>query len=53
MPEPLRSALRDDTGATAIEYSLIGGLIAMVIIAALTLLGASVRGLIDTIVAAF
>lgn len=30
---------RDEEGATAIEYGLIAGLIAVVIIAALTLLG--------------
>ena len=45
MPDPIRSALRDDLGATAIEYGLIAGVIAMVIIAALTLLGGEVQTL--------
>ena len=31
--------LRDDTGATAIEYGLIAALLAVVIIAAVTLVG--------------
>lgn len=33
------SLLRDEEGATAIEYGLIAGLIAVVIIAAVTLIG--------------
>lgn len=35
----LFACLRQEEGATAIEYGLIAGLIAVVIIAALTLLG--------------
>lgn len=35
----LKAFRRDEDGATAIEYGLIAGLIAVVIIAALTLLG--------------
>ncbi|MEM1161190.1 MAG: Flp family type IVb pilin [Pseudomonadota bacterium] len=35
----------DDSGATAIEYSLIAAGIAVVIIAALTLVGADVQGI--------
>ena len=53
MPEPLRSALRDDSGATAIEYSLIGGMIALVIITAVALLGTNVQQLFDSVAAAF
>ena len=34
------ACLRDEEGATAIEYGLIAGLVAVVIIAGLTLLGA-------------
>jgi pilus assembly protein Flp/PilA len=34
--------LRDDSGATAIEYGLIAGLIAVVIIGALTTLGTKI-----------
>ncbi|MGP8233227.1 MAG: Flp family type IVb pilin [Methylovirgula sp.] len=36
------SFLKDQSGATAIEYGLIAGLIAVVIIAALTTLGSNV-----------
>lgn len=35
----IQACRRDEEGATAIEYGLIAGLIAVVIIAALTLLG--------------
>jgi pilus assembly protein Flp/PilA len=34
--------LRDESGATAIEYGLIAALVAVVIIAALSLLGTSI-----------
>ena len=40
----LLSCLRNDKGATAIEYGLIAGLIAVVIIAAVTLLGTDIQG---------
>jgi pilus assembly protein Flp/PilA len=39
----------DDKGATAVEYGLIVGLIAVVIVAAVTLLGTKLDGLFDTI----
>lgn len=39
------ASLRDDRGATAVEYALIIGLIALVIIGAVTLLG---RNLVDS-----
>ena len=39
MRQLLKSFLNDDGGATAIEYGLIAGLIAVVIVAALTQLG--------------
>ncbi len=35
--------LRDDTGATAIEYGLIAALLAVVIIAAVTLVGNNLK----------
>ncbi|MSP54079.1 MAG: Flp family type IVb pilin [Myxococcales bacterium] len=35
----LRSLFRDESGATAIEYGLIAGLVSIAIIAALTLFG--------------
>ena len=41
--------IRDENGATAIEYGLIGALIAVVIIAALTLLGTNLSAKFSTI----
>jgi pilus assembly protein Flp/PilA len=43
MQARIGSVLRDDTGATAIEYGLIGGLIALVIITAVALVGADLQ----------
>ena len=40
---------KDDSGATAIEYGLIAGLIAVVIIAALTALGTNVSAKFNAI----
>ena len=40
----LIQCLRNEEGATAIEYGLIAGLIAVVIIAAVTLLGGDIAG---------
>ncbi len=40
----LESFLKNESGATAIEYGLIAGLIAVVIIAALTTLGTALSG---------
>ncbi|MEM9108387.1 MAG: Flp family type IVb pilin [Pseudomonadota bacterium] len=52
MIRQLKNCLRDERGATAIEYGLIASLIAAVIIAAVTLLGADLQatfqGLADT-----
>ena len=39
--------LRDETGATAIEYGLIAALIALTLISAFTLLGDSLGNLLD------
>jgi pilus assembly protein Flp/PilA len=36
--------IKDESGATAIEYGLIAGLIAVVIIGALTTLGTTIKG---------
>ena len=41
----LHSLVHDRDGATAIEYGLIAGLIAVAIIAAITLLGTDLSGL--------
>ena len=40
---------REEKGATAVEYGLMVGLIAVVIIAAVTLLGTELRGLFNSI----
>lgn len=45
----IRTFLGDEAGATAIEYGLIAALIAVVIIAALTLLGTAISSKFDTI----
>lgn len=42
---------RDDRGATAVEYGLMVGFIALVIIASVTAFGASLKGLFETFVA--
>ena len=41
--------IRDESGATAIEYGLIAALVAVAIIAALTLLGGSLETLFEGI----
>ncbi len=46
------ASLRDEKGATAIEYGLIAGLIAVVIIAAVTLLGTDIQGVFTSITGA-
>ena len=43
------AAMRDDRGATAVEYGLMVGLIAVVIIAVVALLGKNVSGLFSTV----
>ncbi len=48
--EALRS--RNETGAAAVEYGLLVGLIAVVIIAAVTMLGAKVNSTFCEVVAA-
>ncbi len=45
----LRMLLRDEEGATAIEYGLIAGLVSVVIIGALTLLGNNLSALFEQI----
>jgi pilus assembly protein Flp/PilA len=42
---------RDEKGATAVEYGLMVGLIAVVIIAAVTLLGTDLKALFESITA--
>jgi pilus assembly protein Flp/PilA len=43
------AAMRDDRGATAVEYGLMVGLIAVVIIAAVTLLGSKINDLFNNV----
>lgn len=45
----LLKILKDEKGATAIEYGLLAALIAVVIIGAVTALGVGVKGTFDTI----
>ena len=47
-----RDRMREEKGATAVEYGLMVGLIAVVIIAAVTLLGEQLRALFESITAA-
>jgi pilus assembly protein Flp/PilA len=46
------AAMRDDRGATAVEYGLMVGLIAVVIIGVVTLLGTKVSSLFQDVVTA-
>ena len=45
----LKACLRQEDGATAIEYGLIAGLIAIVIIAAVTLIGGDMAGVFQSL----
>lgn len=45
----VRRFLRDEEGATAVEYALMVALIAVVIIAAVTLLGENVRDVFNAV----
>lgn len=49
----LSAFLAEQDGVTAIEYALIGALIAVVIVASVTLLGGAVVSLFNTVAAAF
>lgn len=48
----IRKFVRSESGATAIEYGLIAGLIAVVIITAATLVGSNLSDTLDTIATA-
>ncbi len=43
----------DDAGVTAIEYAFIAGLVAIVIVGAVTALGSSVSGLFGSVLTGF
>ena len=45
----LKKFVRDDEGVTAIEYGLIAALIAVVIIAAVTLIGTNLQTVFNTV----
>lgn len=47
-----RALFNDESGATAIEYGLIAGLVSVVIIAALTTLGSNLTNVFTTVAAA-
>ena len=49
----LRRLLRTEDGVTAIEYGLIASLVAVVIIAAVTMVGTELTRTFDTIAASF
>jgi pilus assembly protein Flp/PilA len=52
MCELMRLFAKDESGATAIEYGLIAGLIAVVIITAVTTVGTNLSGKFNTIATA-
>lgn len=45
----IKTLLKDESGATAIEYGLIAALVSVAAIAALTALGSSLRGIFGTV----
>ncbi len=45
----LRALSRDESGAAAVEYGLLAGLIAVVIVGSVTTLGTTLKGIFDTI----
>ena len=49
MLSPITRFIKDENGATAIEYGIIAGLIAMAIVVAITGLGTKLSGLFDYI----
>ena len=49
MTNLIKNFWNDEEGATAIEYGLIAGLIAVVIIGAVTALGTNIQGVFQTI----
>jgi pilus assembly protein Flp/PilA len=50
--ERIKNFFKDESGATAVEYGLMVGLIAVVIIASVQILGGKVKSAFDTTAAA-
>jgi pilus assembly protein Flp/PilA len=50
MPNPLSSALRDEAGATSIEYGLIAAVISVIILTTLVLVGPGFQGVFQRVV---
>jgi pilus assembly protein Flp/PilA len=53
MHAALVKAIRSDTGVTAIEYALIGGLISIAIVAGATQIGVNISGFFSAVANAF
>jgi pilus assembly protein Flp/PilA len=49
MVTTLRSFIKDESGATAIEYGLIAALVAVGLIGALTALGGALQGIFNSV----
>lgn len=49
MPHPIRHFVRDETGASALEYGLIVGIIAVALVVALALLGGGTADLFGSV----
>jgi pilus assembly protein Flp/PilA len=49
MLKTIRSFVKDESGATAIEYGLIAALVAVGLIAALTALGGALQNIFNTV----
>jgi pilus assembly protein Flp/PilA len=49
----VRQFLLDDTGATAIEYAMIAGLVSIVILTAVTQIGENVKSFFTQMIAPF
>lgn len=52
MLQKVMKFIRDEEGATAVEYGLIVGLIAVLLVGALTLIGTDLDGMFDAVVTA-
>ena len=53
MSKPLKSFLVNESGATAVEYALLAGLIALAIVASLTVIGGKLSASLNTVSSKF